>query len=124
MIKVVNFRSIFSEANREQISKLLESIEERLGTLENETKELKEYQRWDRDRRALEYTIYDRELKETRKKLAELQSRREQSSESTAEIRKAAKDCAAQIEVNPKNCYLCQHLFVFINRFLMVLIFF
>ncbi|KAH9283189.1 Structural maintenance of chromosomes protein 3 [Echinococcus granulosus] len=87
-----------SEAKREQISKLLESIEERLGTLENETKELKEYQRWDRDRRALEYTIYDRELKETRRKLEELQSRREQSSESTAEIRRAAKDTAAQIE--------------------------
>ncbi|VDD75697.1 unnamed protein product [Mesocestoides corti] len=87
-----------SEAKREQISKLLESIEERLGTLENETKELKEYQRWDRDRRALEYTIYDRELKETRRKLEELQSRREQSSESTAEIRRVAKETAAQIE--------------------------
>lgn len=73
-----------------------------MGTLENETKELKEYQRWDRDRRALEYTIYDRELKETRKRLAELQSRREQSSESTAEIRRAAKECAAQIEVSVK----------------------
>ncbi len=88
------------EAKREQISKLLESIEERLRTLENETKELKEYQRWDRDRRALEYTIYDRELKETRRKLEELQSRREQSSESTAEIRRAAKDTGAQIEVS------------------------
>ncbi|KAF5405707.1 hypothetical protein PHET_00673 [Paragonimus heterotremus] len=87
-----------SEAKREQISELLNSIEDRLRTLENETKELKEYQHWDRDRRALEYTIYDRELKETRKKLEELQSRREQSSESTAEIRRAAKDCADQIE--------------------------
>lgn len=70
-----------------------------MRTLENETKELKEYQHWDRERRALEYTIYDRELKETRKKLEEIQARREQSSESTAEIRRAAKDCADQIEV-------------------------
>ncbi|VDP97697.1 unnamed protein product [Trichobilharzia regenti] len=87
-----------SEAKREQISELLNSIEDRLRTLENETKELKEYQHWDRDRRALEFTIYDRELKETRKKLEELQTRREQSSESTAEIRRAAKDCADAIE--------------------------
>lgn len=88
------------EAKREQISKLLESIEERLQTLENETKELKEYQKWDRDRRALEYTIYDRELKETRKKLEDVQSRREQSSESTAEIRRAAKETLDKIEVS------------------------
>uniref|UniRef100_A0A5K4F4P2 Structural maintenance of chromosomes protein n=1 Tax=Schistosoma mansoni TaxID=6183 RepID=A0A5K4F4P2_SCHMA len=87
-----------SEAKREQISELLNSIEDRLRTLENETKELKEYQHWDRDRRALEFTIYDRELKETRKKLEEIQTRREQSSESTAEIRRAAKDCADAIE--------------------------
>ncbi|VDM02243.1 unnamed protein product [Schistocephalus solidus] len=87
-----------SEAKREQISELLNSIEERLRTLENETKELKEYQKWDRDRRALEYTIYDRELKETRKKLEELQAKREQSSESTAETRRAAKETADQIE--------------------------
>ncbi|KAH8878172.1 Structural maintenance of chromosomes protein 3 [Schistosoma japonicum] len=87
-----------SEAKREQISELLNSIEDRLRTLENETKELKEYQHWDRDRRALEFTIYDRELKETRKKLEEIQTRREQSSESTAEIRRAAKDCANAIE--------------------------
>ncbi|RTG89666.1 structural maintenance of chromosome 3 (chondroitin sulfate proteoglycan 6) [Schistosoma bovis] len=86
------------EAKREQISELLNSIEDRLRTLENETKELKEYQHWDRDRRALEFTIYDRELKETRKKLEEIQTRREQSSESTAEIRRAAKDCADAIE--------------------------
>ncbi|VDO77172.1 unnamed protein product [Schistosoma curassoni] len=89
-----------SEAKREQISELLNSIEDRLRTLENETKELKEYQHWDRDRRALEFTIYDRELKETRKKLEEIQTRREQSSESTAEIRRAAKDCADAIEVD------------------------
>lgn len=77
----------------------MNSIEDRLRTLENETKELKEYQHWDRERRALEYTIYDRELKETRKKLDDLQSRREQSSESAAEIRRLAKDCADEIEV-------------------------
>ncbi|KAL3314761.1 Structural maintenance of chromosomes protein 3 [Cichlidogyrus casuarinus] len=87
-----------SENRQEQIANLINSIEDRLRTLESETKELKEYQLWDRERRALEFTIYDRELKEAKKKLEEIQSRREQSSESTAETRRTAKDCADQIE--------------------------
>ncbi|OON23261.1 RecF/RecN/SMC protein [Opisthorchis viverrini] len=101
-----------SEAKREQISELLNSIEDRLRTLENETKELKEYQHWDRERRALEYTIYDRELKETKKKLEDIQSKREQSSESTAEIRRAAKECADQIEA----CFFFSLSFTTVSR--------
>jgi structural maintenance of chromosome 3 (chondroitin sulfate proteoglycan 6) len=50
----------------------LKTIEDRLKTLEDEKEELKEYQKWDRMRRSLEYTIHDRELKETRKKLHEV----------------------------------------------------
>lgn len=87
------------ETKREKINELLQCIEERLKTLESETKELKEYQRWDRERRALEYTIHDRELKETKKKLEELQNKREMSSESTSEIRKSAKSCTDAIQV-------------------------
>ena len=47
----------------------MKTIEDRLKTLEEEKEELKEYQKYDKMRRALEYTIHDRELKETRKKL-------------------------------------------------------
>jgi structural maintenance of chromosome 3 (chondroitin sulfate proteoglycan 6) len=50
----------------------LKTIEDRLKTLEDEKEELKEYQKWDRMRRSLEYTIHDRELKDTRKKLSEV----------------------------------------------------
>ena len=48
---------------------MLGYIEERLSTLEEEKEELKAYQEWDKMRRSLEYTIHDKELRDTREKL-------------------------------------------------------
>jgi len=50
----------------------LKYIDERLNTLEGEKEELREYQKWDKMRRSLEYTIHDHELRDTRKKLDEV----------------------------------------------------
>ena len=58
-----------TENKRDKIDDLIKYIEERLGTLESEKEELKQYQKWDKDRRCLEYTIHDKELRETRDKL-------------------------------------------------------
>eukprot|EP00061_Rhincodon_typus_P015851 g43764.t1 len=60
-----------TEGKREKINELLKYIEERLHTLEDEKEELAQYQKWDKMRRALEYTIYNQELNETRAKLDE-----------------------------------------------------
>ena len=60
------------EGKREKINELLKYIEERLHTLEDEKEELAQYQKWDKMRRALEYTIYNQELNETRAKLDEV----------------------------------------------------
>ncbi|EGW10414.1 Structural maintenance of chromosomes protein 3 [Cricetulus griseus] len=60
-----------TEGKREKINELLKYIEERLHTLEEEKEELAQYQKWDKMRRALEYTIYNQELNETRAKLDE-----------------------------------------------------
>ena len=38
----------------------MKTIEDRLSTLEEEKEELKEYQKYDKMRRALEYQIHDR----------------------------------------------------------------
>ncbi|XP_074642175.1 structural maintenance of chromosomes protein 3-like [Tubulanus polymorphus] len=76
-----------TEGKREKIDDLLKYIEERLATLEEEKEELKEYQKWDKMRRSLEYTIHDHELRDTRKKLDELQERRENSGAMTQKIR-------------------------------------
>jgi len=51
---------------------MLGYIEERLQTLEEEKEELKAYQEWDKMRRSLEYTIHDKELRDTREKLEEV----------------------------------------------------
>ena len=63
---------VCSEGKREKINELLKYIEERLHTLEDEKEELAQYQKWDKMRRALEYTIYNQELNETRAKLDEV----------------------------------------------------
>ena len=70
-----------TEGKKEKIEEFLKTIEDRLSTLEEEKEELKAYQKWDKKRRALEYTIHDRELNETKKKLDELESKRKRSGE-------------------------------------------
>lgn len=76
-----------TETKREKIMDLLKYIEERLQTLEGEKEELKEYQKWDKMRRALEFTIYNQELEDARKKQRELENRRENSSATTEKLR-------------------------------------
>lgn len=67
-----SFPCYSEEGKREKINELLKYIEERLHTLEEEKEELAQYQKWDKMRRALEYTIYNQELNETRAKLDEV----------------------------------------------------
>ncbi|CAG5133454.1 unnamed protein product [Candidula unifasciata] len=88
-----------TEGKREKINDLLKYIEERLSTLEGEKEELKEYQKWDKMRRSLEYTIHDNELKDTRKKLDELQSKRDNSILSKDTINKDLKELKARMQV-------------------------
>lgn len=68
-----------TEGKLEKITEFLQTIEDRLKTLEEEKEELKEYQKWDKARRTLEYIIHETELKETRKALDELDSQRKSS---------------------------------------------
>ena len=55
--------------------------------MEEEKEELKEYQKWDKIRRAVEYTIHDRELKETRKKLDDMENTRKDSGDRQDKLR-------------------------------------
>ena len=47
---------------REKIQEVITYIEERLAELEEEKKELSEYQLLDKQKRSLEWTLYDKEL--------------------------------------------------------------
>lgn len=57
------------DSKREKIAELLTYIESRLEELEEEKEELKEYQEKDRERRCLDYAVYQRELEETTRHL-------------------------------------------------------
>lgn len=60
------------ESKRQKIEEHLQQIDERLQELEGEKDELKNYQQLDKDRRAVEHVIYDREYNEINSKLKEV----------------------------------------------------
>lgn len=62
-----------TDAKRNKINELLEYIESRLTELEEEKEELKEFQDKDRERRCLEYALYQRELEEVGEALEEIE---------------------------------------------------
>jgi structural maintenance of chromosome 3 (chondroitin sulfate proteoglycan 6) len=75
-----------TEGKVEKIDEFLKTIEDRLKTLEEEKEELKEYQKWDRARRTLEYVIHETELKETKKQLDELEAQRKSSGDKQKQL--------------------------------------
>lgn len=76
---------IMNETNnkRAKIDELLDYINERLGELEEEKDELRNYQEQDRERRCLEYTIYSREQQEIANALDSLEGQRQTGVEDT-----------------------------------------
>ena len=65
-----------TSSKRQKISELLDYIDGRLSELEEEKEELKEYQEKDRERRCLEYAMFDRELAAVNDALDELEEDR------------------------------------------------
>jgi len=70
-----------TDSKRAKIDELLKTINERLAELEEEKKELKEYQRSDSEKRCLEYTIYHREQEELQRNLEEIDEQRDAGAE-------------------------------------------
>ena len=66
-----------TDAKRGKIDELLEYIENRLNELEEEKEELKEFQEKDKERRCLEYALYQRELEDVGLALDELEEERQ-----------------------------------------------
>eukprot|EP00536_Pseudo-nitzschia_multiseries_P002600 jgi/Psemu1/251818/estExt_Genewise1Plus.C_350012 len=60
----------------EKIDSILADIDERLNELQGEKEELTVYQSLDRDRKALEYTLYDKELRKARLVLDNIEHKR------------------------------------------------
>ncbi|KAJ6410089.1 hypothetical protein OIU84_009567 [Salix udensis] len=58
---------------RKQIIQVVQYLDERLKELDEEKEELRKYQQLDKQRKSLEYTIYDKELHDARQKLLEVE---------------------------------------------------
>ncbi|GAB4824569.1 Structural maintenance of chromosomes protein 3 [Ancistrocladus abbreviatus] len=71
---------------RKQIIQVVQYLDERLRELDEEKEELRKYQQLDKQRKSLEYTIYDKELLDTRQKLAEVEEAREKVSEKSTKM--------------------------------------
>lgn len=75
-----------TENRRKQIIEVVRYIEERLKELDEEKEELKKYQQLDKQRRSLQYTIFEKELLEARQKLEEIEESRARVSEKSTEM--------------------------------------
>ncbi|OWZ18682.1 Chromosome segregation protein [Phytophthora megakarya] len=69
-----------TQTQREKIKEVVEYIETRLTELEEEKEELKEYQQLDREKRALEYTMHEKELRNVRAEIEVLEKQRQEES--------------------------------------------
>lgn len=92
-----------TEGKVEKIKEFLHTIEERLATLEEEKEELKEYQKWDKARRSLEYIIHETELKDTKKALDELENLRKTSGDKQKEFNKEIQEAQDKLKAIHKS---------------------
>ncbi|EXJ69237.1 structural maintenance-chromosome 3 (chondroitin sulfate proteoglycan 6) [Cladophialophora psammophila CBS 110553] len=79
------------------IDQTFEQIEDRLRELEEEQAELRDYQEKDRQKRALEYTLFHREQEEINKALAELEGRRVDGIDDVDENRERYSQCEDEL---------------------------
>ncbi|KAJ3311366.1 Structural maintenance of chromosomes protein 3 [Boothiomyces sp. JEL0838] len=87
-----------TEIKRQQIDELLEFIEERMEELQQEKKELEEFQVADKEKRCIEYAIYSKEQDDAIQQLEELEFSRTEGLNNAVERFKTISERQAQIE--------------------------
>ena len=88
-----------TEGKKSKIVELLDFIETRLGELEEEKEELKEFQEKDKEKRCLEYALYQRELEEVAEALEEIEEERKRELHGANQRREQFADREQQIQV-------------------------
>lgn len=88
-----------TEGKKSKIIELLDFIETRLGELEEEKEELKEFQEKDKEKRCLEYALYQRELEEVAEALEEIEEERKKELHGANQRRELFSDREQQIQV-------------------------
>ncbi|KAL0437108.1 UNVERIFIED_CONTAM: Structural maintenance of chromosomes protein 3 [Sesamum radiatum] len=81
---LVLFVFIFVSIQEEQIIQVVQYLDDKLRELDEEKEELKKYQQLDRQRKSLEYTIYDKELHHAKQMLMDIEENRNKVSETSA----------------------------------------
>ena len=82
----------------EKINSILADIDQRLNELKEEKEELTVYQNYDRKRKALEYTLYDKELRKARHHLDTFEHERAEHLQVSARLHEMAKQTHDQIQ--------------------------
>lgn len=81
----------------EKIQGLLKYIDERLQTLENEKEDLKEYQKLDKTKRSVEYTMYDNTNKEAIKEKTKLDEQKVELNQKDNNVKSQLNDVIAEM---------------------------
>jgi structural maintenance of chromosome 3 (chondroitin sulfate proteoglycan 6) len=87
-----------TEQKRAKIDDLLDHIRGRLGELEEEKEELRQFQEKDRERRCLEYTVHHKDQEMLEEQIARIEEDREGGVEQNDENREALKDHEKQLD--------------------------
>ncbi|KAL3674040.1 hypothetical protein V7S43_001722 [Phytophthora oleae] len=86
-----------TQTKRDKIQEVVSYIEERLTELEEEKEELKEYQQLDREQRALEYTMHEKELQSVRAEIEALEKQKQQESALTTDLHEKLMHIRAEV---------------------------
>jgi structural maintenance of chromosome 3 (chondroitin sulfate proteoglycan 6) len=116
LLKEVAGTTVYDEKKQESLQKMeensasivkiqdvLDTIEARLEELHGEKEELTQYQSLDRQRRAMEYTLYDLELSKARATLDSIESDRNATTQHLSELYEAARTTHDQIKAVESN---------------------
>ncbi|KAF9524116.1 structural maintenance of chromosome protein 3 [Crepidotus variabilis] len=98
-----------TDAKRGKINELLEYIESRLQELEEEKEELKEFQEKDKERRCLEYALYQRELEDVGETLDQLEEDRRSDIHGSNVRREKYTEREKQIQILEKDIAESRH---------------
>jgi len=88
-----------TQAQRDKIQEVVSYIEERLGELDEEKEELKQYQQLDREQRALEYTMHEKELQSVKAELEKLDTQRQSESARATDLHEKLMHVSARLKM-------------------------
>lgn len=86
-----------NRASIEKINETLQYMEDRLDELKDEKEELDAYQHLDKERRAVEYTLYDKELRRAREGLDEVEHARNEEVDKLGSIHEEVREVHERI---------------------------